>query len=60
MSNKNIDNNGYDNATHNIPTIDLGKNILKLFLILYIHYEEMNENIKKRNKTKFKRKIFLN
>ena len=44
--NQNKDNNVDDNATPNIPTLDLGKNILKLFLFLYIHYEEMNENIK--------------
>ena len=57
--NQNKDNNCDDNATPNIPTLDLGKNILKLFLFLYIHYEEMNENIKKEIKQNSNEKYFL-
>ena len=43
----------------NSDIINLGKNILKLFIILYLHYEELNENINKEIKSNSNEKYFL-
>ena len=43
----------------NSDTINFGKNILKLFIILYLHYEELNENINKEIKSNSNEKYFL-
>ena len=39
--------------------MNFGKNILKLFIILYLHYEELNDNINKEIKSNSNEKYFL-
>ena len=43
----------------NTNIINKGKNILKLFIILYLHYEELNENINMKPLTNSDKKYYL-
>ena len=63
-SNNNVNDNNniiINNDNYNISNklINYGKNIIELFIVLYLHYEKMNENIKKDIKLNFNEKYCI-
>ena len=50
-------NNNDNNAANKI--INSGKDIIKLFIVLYLNYEELNENIKKETKQNINQKYCM-
>jgi len=60
-SNANKVNNAVNNNDNNAANkiINSGKDIIKLFIVLYLNYEELNENIKKEAKQNINQKYCI-